>query len=114
MQDLMTPKGRLCKITRAFTLRFRQKFTIVDEFEDILDSNLYDTHKGVYLPLTLHLKLVTPVKPALLEMYLRMLRLPVTLHRRKPRPAYDDRVVFVGMEELYRQISYRRAPIKKK
>lgn len=113
MQDLMTPKSKKRGNLNVFTLRLRQKFITVEEFEEILESNMYESHKGIYLPLTLHFHLVKQVTPSTLEIYLRMLRLPINLHRRKPRPAYDDKVVFSGLEELYRQTSIRKVPRKK-
>jgi hypothetical protein len=114
MQDLKTPKGLKRADTNTLTLRVRQKFTIVEEFEEILENNFYDVHKGVYLPLTLHFCLAAAIPPALLETYLRMLRLPIQLYRRKPRPAYDDKIVFSGMAELYRQFTLLRRTPKKK
>lgn len=106
MQDLMTPKSKKTQDrTNTYTLRVRQKLTVVEDFEDLVENSMRDSHKGVYLPLSVNFKLSSPATSSTLETYLRMLRIPVSLFRRKKRPAFDDKVVFVGMEALYRQTS---------
>jgi hypothetical protein len=102
MQDFSTPKSRKSMWLMSHTLRIRQKFTIIDSFEDLIENVMYDTNKGIYLPLTLHFNLKNAAKSSVVETYLRMLQLPISLFLRKPRPAFDDKVVFSGLEQLYR------------
>ena len=54
---------------------------------------MYDTHKGVFLPLEINFQLNS--KSHLNnETTLRALHLPINLYKRRMRPAYDDAVKF--------------------
>lgn len=92
--DFQSPKFKK-PATRNYTLRLNQKFNPLVDFEDLVDSEMFDTHKGVFLPLTVHFNLTGHEKyhqPG--EHYLRMLRLPLAFHRKRPAPAFDDPAVF--------------------
>jgi len=78
------------KSANAYTFRFREKLTMVEDFDDLVESIMYDTHKGIYLPITMHLLFNKTMPHFFNETYLRMLRIPLTMHKRRPRPAFDD------------------------
>jgi hypothetical protein len=100
------------KSGNSYTFRFREKFTMVEDFDDLVEAVMYDTHKGIYLPLTMHLLLKRKVPHLFNETYLRMLRIPVTMHRRRPRPAFDDYMMrrkrVVHIEPLLKKKKKRR------
>ena len=77
-----------------YTLRIRQKLGIFIEFDNLVEANMYDTFRGVYLPLTIHFKFNTQYPQIWNENYLRMLKLPLNLYKFKFRPAFDDAVTF--------------------
>jgi hypothetical protein len=107
MYEFSTPKSKKYrKTTNFYSLRIRQKLTNIEEFSDIIENSMYDTHKGIYLPLTLHFKLSQIISNTKFELYLRMIRLPINLFKRMKRPAFDDKIVLVGMDYLYREYKF--------
>ena len=107
MYEFSTPKTKKYKkLTSTYNLRVRQKLTNIEEFSDLIENAMYDTHKGIYLPLTLNFKLSQVVSNFNCELYLRMLRLPVNLFKRSKRPAFDDKIALTGMDYLYREYKF--------
>jgi len=84
-------KHKRRKVAQNYTLRVRQKFNIIEDFYDLVAPVMHDTHKGYYLPLTIHLKLRKDSSHFNNETYLRMLRLPILMYRRKARLVFDDK-----------------------
>jgi len=76
-----------------FTLRLKQKFTPLTDFEELVNLNMYNTHKGIFLPLTVHFNLVNTGYHQVNEQYLRMLKLPFIFYVKRPAPALDDFVI---------------------
>jgi len=91
MFEFETPKIHKSIIINNYSLRVRQKFALNPEFEDLVENFMYDTHRGIYLPLTVHFKLKNSTSSFIDEIYLRMLRIPFSLYSRRARPAFDDR-----------------------
>ena len=79
----------------GYTFRIRQKLISYDNLDAITTSTMYDTFKGVFLPLTFHFKFKTLNPHSVNESYLRLFRLPINLFKRYRRPAFDDKVTFV-------------------
>lgn len=80
MYEFPTPRSRKrSRLIKSFNLRVRQKLGIVEEFNDLIENSMYDTHKGIYIPLFLHFNLIKFVPNKLGEIYLRMKRLPMNL-----------------------------------
>jgi len=99
MYEFTTPKTKKYKkLIYGFGIRIRQKFSIVQEFSDLIDAQMYDTYKGIYLPLTLHFQLSRLTSFFEAETYFRMQQLPVNFFRRTKRPAFDDKTVLEGMD----------------
>jgi hypothetical protein len=95
MSDLKTPKVKKGGLrTNNFTIRFRQKLKAFKDFEDLLDPVFYDTHKGVYLPLTIHFIFSDKNFGLNNQNYLRMLKLPLYMYKKDKPPAFDDSVNF--------------------
>jgi len=82
------------KKTNNYTLRIKQKLGSFNEFSDLVENSMYDTHRGVYLPLTIHFIFSTQSSQFLNESYFRMLKFPINFYRRKSRPAFDDAIGF--------------------
>lgn len=61
----------------SYSLRFRYKIGYFDEFIDLLESTFYNTHKGIYLPLTLNFKFNKIESITFHEFFLRMIRIPI-------------------------------------
>jgi len=78
----------------SYTLRLKQKLAPLVDFEDLVSSSMYDTHRGVFLPLTSHFNLQSPVNHSISEHYLRMLRLPFNFYVKRKPPAFDDSATF--------------------
>lgn len=96
ISDFQSPKFKK-PATRNYTLRLNQRFNPLVDFEDLLDAELFDTHRGVFLPVTLHLNLAAHKKyHQLSEHYLRMLRLPLAFYKKHQAPAFDDPATFVA------------------
>lgn len=91
--DFRTPKFRRPE-NNNYSLRLRQKFTPLVDFEDLVSSEMFDSHRGIFLPLTAHFYLGGPVPGQVAETYLRILRLPFTFYARRPAPAFDDLATF--------------------
>lgn len=65
-----------------------------DDFSDLIEPIMHDTHRGAFLPLAVNFVFQGVLPHADQESYLRMLRLPVSMFRRRFKPAFDDRVLF--------------------
>jgi hypothetical protein len=94
LYEFVTPKFRKKRLTNSYALRIRDKLSINLEYIDLIENIMYDTHKGIYLPLTVHFILANVFSNCNNETYLRMLRVPASLYHRRPRPAFDDRPAF--------------------
>lgn len=102
MLEFETPKTRKWKkFTKIYNLRIRQKFTLIPEHQDLIESSMHDSHKGIYLPLTINFQLSKFHTNYENEIYFRMLRLPISLFKRKAKPAFDDKISFEGVHYLY-------------
>ena len=55
---------------------------------------MFDTHRGVYLPLSIHIELTKSDSQNYNEMCLRLCRLPINIYKKHYRPAFDDAVSF--------------------
>jgi len=97
MYDFITPKS-LKNTTNSYTIRFRQGLSFVEDFNEIIELSMYETHRGIYLPVTLHFKFNQICSAFFIETYIRMLGMPSILYKRKPRPAFDDAVIFTTVE----------------
>ncbi len=78
----------------SYTLRVRQKFSYYDEFDDLISNQMYDSYKGVFLPLNININFNNSKSHINNETYLRLIHLPINLFKRHPRPAFDDSVKF--------------------
>jgi hypothetical protein len=94
LSDFLTPKWKKNNKTLSYTLRLRHKFLTYDVFDILTSATMYDTHKGVFLPLSIHINFGTLNPHALNEGYLHMFRLPISLYKRRFRPAFDDKISF--------------------
>lgn len=94
LSDFLTPKWKKNNKTLSYTLRLRHKFLTYDVFDILTSATMYDTHKGVFLPLSIHINFRTLNPHALNEGYLHMFRLPISLYKRRFRPAFDDKISF--------------------
>ena len=94
VSDFKTPKFRK-PTNSSYTVRLKQKFTPLVEFEELVSSAMYDTHKGIFLPLSVHLNFINRVGHQVGEQYLRMLRLPFTFYSKRKAPAFDDPATFL-------------------
>jgi len=90
-----TPKWRKNLQSSSYSMRIRQKYAIYEDFEDLVDPILYDSYKGIYLPLTIHFQFYQGASSHMMcENYLRSVKIPASFYTRKPRPAYDDQISF--------------------
>ena len=93
--DFATPKVRKPAYNN-YILRLRQKFTPLPDFEDLISSDMYDEHRGIFLPLNIHFlfdkALATRYQTG--SHYLRMLRLPFNFYAKSKAPALDDLAAF--------------------
>jgi hypothetical protein len=94
ISDFKTPKFKKPS-TANYTMRLKQKFTPLIEFEELVSSNMYDTHKGIFLPLSVHLNFLSPTTHQVGEQYVRMLRLPFNFYSKRKAPAFDDPATFL-------------------
>lgn len=78
-----------------YTIRLKQKFTPLIDFEELVSSTMYDTHKGIFLPLSVHLNFSSFIRHQVAEQYLRMLRLPFNFYSKRKAPAFDDPATFL-------------------
>jgi len=93
ISDFRTPKVRK-PAARSYTLKLKQKFTPLDEFEDLISPEMFDAHRGIFLPLSVHLNFTENLLPQVTETYLRSLRIPLNFYSRRPAPAFDDLATF--------------------
>lgn len=93
--DFSTPKLRKPTYNN-YIFTIKQKFAPLPEFEDLVSSAMYDEHRGVFLPLSIHLLFGKTVTTRLQTAahYLRMLRLPFNFYSKAKAPAFDDAVAF--------------------
>jgi hypothetical protein len=82
-------KGNKTRSVKSVNLRFRKKIGSQIEFSSLVNSNMQDTYRGIYLPLTLSLIFNEFNRYSVIENYLRMIRLPVLLFRRGARQIFD-------------------------
>jgi len=94
LSNFKTPKWHKSGQAFSYTLRLRQKFNYYDEFEDLLSNQMYDSYRGVFLPLNININFNNSTSHTNNEIYLRSVHLPVNLFKRRPRPAFDDSVKF--------------------
>jgi hypothetical protein len=95
MPDFTTPKLKRKKLKENYSLRIRQKLFDFGDFGDLLEQVMYDTHRGVFLPLQIHFLLQRTKSYMLNESYLRMARIPFHFYKRRCRPAFDDPTSFI-------------------
>lgn len=91
--DFQTPKFKK-PAALNYTIRLKRRFNPLIEFEELVSESMYDTHKGVFLPLSIHINFQNPSNHLISEQYLRMLRLPFNFYSRREVPAFDDPAVF--------------------
>lgn len=93
--DFRTPKVRR-PLNNNYVMRIRQKFTPLEDFEDLISSEMFDQHRGIFLPLNIHLSFLStmPTRAQIGPHYLRMLRLPLNFYQRHKAPAFDDLATF--------------------
>lgn len=65
------------------------------DFEELVSSTMYDTHRGIFLPLSAHFNFNDFVGHQVNEQYLRMLRLPFNFYSKRKAPAFDDPATFL-------------------
>lgn len=94
LSDFKTPKWKKNNTSHSYTLRIRQRFTYYDEFEDLISNQMHEGHKGVFLPLDININFTGSQSHVSNEIYLRLIHLPVSMFKRKLRPAFDDSVSF--------------------
>lgn len=93
ISDFRTPKFKKPN-NASYSLKLNQKFTPLVDFEDLVSPEMYDTHRGIFLPLTLHIIIKGNITPQVAETYLRTMRLPLHFYTRRPAPAFDDLATF--------------------
>jgi hypothetical protein len=94
MQNFITPKIKRTKVKENYSLRVRQKLFDFDDFGDLIEPIMYDSHRGIFLPLQFHFLFWVIKSYTLNESFLRIARVPLSFYRRKCRPAFDDPVSF--------------------
>ncbi len=92
--DFKTPKWYKNKKTKAYTLRIRHKFLTYDNFDNLTTATMFDTYRGVYLPLSIHIVVNKNHSQSYNEMCLRLYRLPINIYKKRYRPAFDDAISF--------------------
>lgn len=93
ISDFRTPKFQKPNST-SYTFKLKQKFTPLPDFEDLVSSEMFDNHRGVFLPLSVHLSFDKNLPAQATETYLRALRVPLHFYTRYPAPAFDDLATF--------------------
>jgi len=93
ISDFRTPKFRKPG-NLSYTLRLKQKFTPLVDFEDLVSTEMFDNNRGIFLPLTLHLVFDKNIPHQTAETYLRAFRVPLNFYSRRPAPAFDDLATF--------------------
>lgn len=94
LMDFKTPKWQKNNSAFSYTLRIRQKFSYYDEFDDLINNQMYDSYKGIFLPLNININFNNSFSHINNEIYLRLIHLPINMFKRRPRPAFDDSVKF--------------------
>lgn len=109
LHELKTPKiKKTKKVFNSIGLRIRQKLMDNPEFSELLYGKMYDTFKGIYLPLTVHFTIKKQSNFQLEETFFRMHRIPVTFYRVRQRPAFDDKTFMSAFELswLYKELIF--------
>ena len=93
MNDFLTSKWLKRRTNvQTFTFRIRQRLSFFDGIEDLTEYQMHTEYRGVYLPLSIIFQLVELKTYLESESFLYMMRVPIILFRRKPKPAFDDLV----------------------
>ena len=92
ISDFRTPKFKKPS-TSSYTIKLRQKFTPLADFDDLISSEMFDSHRGIFLPLSVHF-IITQTPSQVSETYLRAMRIPLQFYSRHPAPAFDDLATF--------------------
>lgn len=74
--------------------------SVVDELDDLIESFMLDTHKGIYLPMTVHFQLIQSVNHFIGETLIRAFRIPIHFYKKRSKPAFDD-VIKISIEESF-------------
>lgn len=92
--DFLTPKVK--KFSGGnYSLKLRQKFPPLPDFEDLISSQIHNEYSGIFLPLHIHLLFASTAhshQHAMLQ-HLKMVRLPFSFYKKNKAPAFDDPVV---------------------
>jgi ribosomal protein L5 len=94
ISDFKTPKFKKPS-TSNYSLRLKQKFAPLLDFEELVSPSMYDTHKGIFLPISAHFSFKNSAGHQVSEHYLRMLRLPFNFYSKRKAPAFDDPAIFL-------------------
>lgn len=101
MYDLKTIKHkRSVSPISSYSLRLRERMSIVDEIDDLIEPFMLDTHKGIFFPFTMHFKLSNKVSHNKGETLIRCFRLPIHFYKRHKKPAFDD-TLKISIEESF-------------
>jgi hypothetical protein len=93
ISDFRTPKFK--KPSKPnYSLKLKQKFTPLADFDDLVSSEMFDNHRGIFLPLTVHCIISEGTPSQISETYLRAMRVPLQFYSRRPAPAFDDLATF--------------------
>jgi hypothetical protein len=92
--DFLTPKVK--KFSGGnYSLKLRQKFPPLPDFEDLISTQMHSEYSGIFLPLHIHLLFAGTVhkhRHSMLQ-HLKMVRLPFSFYKKNKTPAFDDPVV---------------------
>lgn len=95
MKDYKTPKFHKAKrLAKSIAMKNRQRFSDYVDTDDIVEPVMHDTHRGVYLPLTIHFQFAREASYNRAENIMRIFRIPLSISKRRKRKAFDDRVSF--------------------
>ena len=93
ISDFRTPKFKK-PAGGSYSIKLKQKFTPLPDFEDLVSQDMYDSHRGIFLPLSVHFIILNKSYQQIDETYMRMLRIPFNFYVRRSAPAFDDLAVF--------------------
>lgn len=93
ISDFRTPKFKKPS-TNNYTLKLKQKFTPLVDFEDLVSPEMFDSNRGIFLPLSAHFTISNQLPSQASETYLRAMRVPLNFYSRHPAPAFDDLATF--------------------
>jgi len=101
MYDIKTVKHRRSiSPINSYTLRIRERISFVEEIDDLVESFMLDTHKGIYLPMTTHFQLLQVVDHFVGETLIRAFRIPIHFYKKHSKPAFDD-TIKISIEEAF-------------